>query len=92
MTVAADLTPKTAEKLSELSGIPVGTLRDWARKGVIPARKVGKDWLFSPLALYTWLDEGGEEQGGSGRVPEAPEREDETRPHDKRAPSLRSQR
>ena len=36
----------TVDEASELSGVPPTTLRENARKGRLPARKMGRDWVF----------------------------------------------
>lgn len=46
------ITPEEAASLLRLS---VYTVEDYARKGVIPAIKVGKAWRFSEKELTAWL-------------------------------------
>ena len=45
----------SADEAAELLGVHVGTVREMARKGEIPARKVGRDWRFVRSALIRWL-------------------------------------
>lgn len=40
---------------AELLGIPELTVIRWARKGIIPGRKVGRFWLFSKSRLIDWV-------------------------------------
>lgn len=44
-----------AEEAAELLGVSAWTVREQARTGGIPARKVGKEWRFSRTALLEWL-------------------------------------
>ncbi len=47
----------TIQQLSELSGIPLGTLRDWVHYGTIPGafqRKKHTKWLFRREPLEKW--------------------------------------
>lgn len=46
------LTPKEAAEYLRLS---VYTVKDYARRGVLPAAKVGGVWRFSKKALSDWL-------------------------------------
>lgn len=38
----------TIKEASAISGVPQSTLRRWAARGLIPARKSGRDWLVVP--------------------------------------------
>lgn len=38
-----------------LLGVSQWTVREQARQGHVPGRKVGKEWRFSRAALLTWL-------------------------------------
>jgi excisionase family DNA binding protein len=44
-----------AEEAAELLGVNPYTLRQKARLGELPGRKVGKEWRFSRTALLEWL-------------------------------------
>ena len=45
-----------AQEAARLMGAHVETIRRMARKGKIPAFKVGKDWRFRQSALMTWSE------------------------------------
>lgn len=49
-----------AEEAAEFLGVNPYTVRQKARSGEMPGRKVGKEWRFSRQALLDWLR-------GSGR-------------------------
>lgn len=49
----------TTEEAARLLRLSAYTVRELARKGKIPARKVGKEWRFSRRRLLEWL--GGQE-------------------------------
>lgn len=40
---------------AELLSVSPWTVREQARQGHLPGRKVGKEWRFSRVALLTWL-------------------------------------
>jgi excisionase family DNA binding protein len=42
------------QQAAHLLGAHVETIRRLARKGAIPAYKIGKDWRFSKTALLSW--------------------------------------
>lgn len=44
------------EEASRFLGVNPWTLRAEARLGRIPARKIGKEWRFSRIALLNWLN------------------------------------
>lgn len=46
-----------AQAAADYLGAHVETVRRLARKGKIPAFKVGKDWRFQRRALLRWIDE-----------------------------------
>jgi excisionase family DNA binding protein len=52
------------EQAAEFLGFSAYTVREKAREGEIPGRKVGREWRFSRGALLRWLEEG---QGGGPR-------------------------
>ena len=51
----------SAEEAAEFLGVNPYTIRQKARLGEMPGRKVGKEWRFSRQALLKWL-EGGDRQ------------------------------
>ena len=46
-----------AEQAAEFLGFNPYTVREKARSGEIPGRKVGREWRFSRTALLEWLRE-----------------------------------
>lgn len=44
-----------AEEAAEFLGVNPYTIRQKARLGEMPGRKVGKEWRFSRQALLHWL-------------------------------------
>jgi len=50
------------EEAAELLRLSPYTVRELARTGKIPARKVGKEWRFSREALLRWLEGNDEPQ------------------------------
>lgn len=48
------------EQAAEFLGFSPYTVREKAREGEIPGRKVGREWRFSRTALLEWLREGEE--------------------------------
>jgi len=46
----------TVEEAAELLRLSAYTVRELARTGKIPARKVGKEWRFSREGLMRWLE------------------------------------
>lgn len=50
----------TAQQAADMLQLHVVTVRDMAKRGVLPARKCGRDWRFSERALLAWLEEGSE--------------------------------
>ena len=47
------------EQAAEFLGFSPYTVREKAREGEIPGRKVGREWRFSRQVLLRWLEEGG---------------------------------
>lgn len=45
----------TPEEAAELLRLSTYTLQDYARKGIVPAIKVGRAWRFSEAELNAWL-------------------------------------
>jgi len=46
----------TLEEASELLKLSRSTLYNLARRGKVPARKVGRSWRFVKLNLIRWLE------------------------------------
>lgn len=46
------------EQAAEFLGFSPYTVREKARLGEIPGRKVGREWRFSRTALLEWIKEG----------------------------------
>lgn len=46
------------EEVAALLGFQPYTIREKAREGEIPGRKIGKEWRFSRRMLLEWLEEG----------------------------------
>jgi excisionase family DNA binding protein len=42
-------------QVSHLLGIPEHTVLRLARKGILPGRKAGRNWLFSKTHLIDWV-------------------------------------
>ena len=51
-----------AEEAAEFLGFNPYTIREKARLGEIPGRKIGREWRFSRRQLLEWLEEGDREQ------------------------------
>lgn len=49
----------SSQDLIELLGKSERTIREWAQKGKVPARKVGKEWHFPKEEFDRWLSEKG---------------------------------
>jgi excisionase family DNA binding protein len=45
----------TAREVAELLHVPQSTVEDWARRGVIPSRKVGRRRLYLRPSIETLL-------------------------------------
>jgi excisionase family DNA binding protein len=45
----------TPAQLAELLQVDEKTVRDLARRGQVPARKIGREWRFSRRAVLEWL-------------------------------------
>ena len=45
----------TARDVAELLRIPVSTVYDLARRGVLPAHRVGRAWRFVRQEIEEWL-------------------------------------
>lgn len=46
------------EEAAQLLGVSPWTVREQARQGNLPGRKVGKEWRFSRQGLMIWLEDG----------------------------------
>jgi PTS system nitrogen regulatory IIA component len=45
----------TTEEAAKFLKLTPFTVRDYARRGILPARKVGKGWRFYQPDLLAWL-------------------------------------
>jgi excisionase family DNA binding protein len=45
----------TTEEAAEFLSLSPFTVRDYARRGILPARKAGKGWRFYKPDLIAWL-------------------------------------
>jgi excisionase family DNA binding protein len=45
----------TTNEAAEFLSLTPYTLREYAKKGLVPARKVGKSWRFVKVDLLAWL-------------------------------------
>jgi len=45
----------TTAQLAELLQVDEKAIRDLARRGELPGRKIGRDWRFSRSAVIDWL-------------------------------------
>lgn len=45
----------TEEAANYLQVQPI-TIREWAREGNIPAKKIGRQWRFSKRVLLEWIE------------------------------------
>ena len=50
------------EENGEFLGFAPYTIREKARDGEIPGRKIGGEWRFSRRRLLEWIEEGDREQ------------------------------
>jgi len=46
------------EEAAAYLGVTTVTIRNWIRKGNIPAHKIGKLWKFKPSELDKWVNSG----------------------------------
>ena len=46
------------EEVAEYLGVRPSTIRDWIKKGTIPANKIGKQWKFKKSELDEWIRSG----------------------------------
>jgi excisionase family DNA binding protein len=51
-----------ADEAAEFLGFNPYTIREKARLGEIPGRKIGREWRFSRRQLLEWLEAGNREQ------------------------------
>ena len=52
------------EETAEFLGFAPYTIREKAKDGEIPGRKIGGEWRFSRRQLLKWVEEGDREQVG----------------------------
>jgi len=55
-TMKSDITIYTVEQVAKLFNVPKFTIREWAKDGQIPCRKVGKRWFFEEKAILEHLN------------------------------------
>jgi excisionase family DNA binding protein len=46
------------EEVAEHIGVHKDTIRNWVRKGIIPAHKIGKLWKFRLSEVDEWITSG----------------------------------
>lgn len=69
-----DLPPVlTTEQAAALLGLSPYTVREFAREGKIPGRKVGQTWRFSRDGLIRWLETPNAHKPGRQTQEQAPE-------------------
>jgi excisionase family DNA binding protein len=61
---AADV--MTAAEVAELLGVPRSTIEDWARRGIVPSKKVGRRRLFLRSRIEDLLLDEGSQAGSLG--------------------------
>lgn len=49
----------TAEEVAEYLRVRLTTVYEWAKKGKIPAARVGRLWRFRREEIETWVRNGG---------------------------------
>lgn len=45
----------TPDEVAALLSVPVSTVRDWARRGVLPSRKLGRHRRFLRTEVERWV-------------------------------------
>jgi len=45
----------TADEVALLLAVPVSTVRDWARRGLLPSRKLGRHRRFLRVEVERWV-------------------------------------
>ena len=45
------------EEAAQFLGLKPFTIREYAKRGMIPAKKIGKQWRFVKADLLAWLRE-----------------------------------
>jgi len=45
----------TPDEVAALLAVPVSTVRDWARRGVLPSRKLGRHRRFLRAEVERWV-------------------------------------
>jgi PTS system nitrogen regulatory IIA component len=45
----------TPDEVAVLLAVPVSTVRDWARRGLIPSRKLGRHRRFLRSEIERWV-------------------------------------
>ena len=55
----------TVAEVATILRVTPWQVRSWSRDGKLPAKRVGKSWLFDPVELKRWVDEGKAGKGGA---------------------------
>lgn len=55
LTLTAERLTLTADEVAEMLGLGRNQVYDGASRGEIPARRVGRRWIFSRAAILAWL-------------------------------------
>ncbi len=53
------------EQVADILGLSAYTVRTYARKGILPAHKVGRSWRFTRASLKKWVES--DNEGASDR-------------------------
>jgi excisionase family DNA binding protein len=53
----------TASEVADLMRVPKSTIEDWARRGIIPSRKIGRRRIFLRDRLEAFLRHDGRDGG-----------------------------
>ena len=46
------------EEIARYLGVNRDTIRNWIKKGAIPAHKIGRQWKFKLSEIDKWVDSG----------------------------------
>jgi excisionase family DNA binding protein len=55
--VIIDKEVMNTEEAAQFLGLKPFTIREYAKQGIIPAKKIGKQWRFVKVDLLSWLRE-----------------------------------
>jgi excisionase family DNA binding protein len=62
--VIIDKEVMNTDEAAQFLGLKPFTIREYAKRGVIPAKKIGKQWRFVKADLLAWLRSKETSQGG----------------------------